>query len=358
MKRFNQWLNAVPHQLRECYRGLDGIGCLRFRQSPRGTGGNGIEAGATTPAELRAACPPGVPLERFVSFVGILMSRAFDGEHASDLLESWTFAGLWRDGPRVYAPTADEFRALSQVEVGVPWDEYRQPFETFVVAVPDGILCAPLDAAGAIPAAIVCRHAADRRCAGFSLPAVDAAGRLCNSLHCGTWWPADSGVTIEEHFAGLPDAYEVTPGESAALELVKRVAINAALLLTHHGARKLGAANPDYEAKLLASLAKRGLPDGVRRANEAALKALPIMYGFDQHVKVYEREGGAPHGGAGGYEVKTHWRRGHWARQAHGPHGALRKLVFRPAVLVNAHRFGGAPADTRVTLTTSRGDAT
>ena len=76
------------------------------------------------------------------------------------------------------------------------------------------------------------------------------------------------------------------------------------------------------------------------------------MYGFDQHIKVYETETTHGTGDHTGHDVKPHWRRGHWAHQPCGPKGQDRKLIFRPAVLVNSHLFGGKLSDTRVTMTT------
>jgi hypothetical protein len=347
MKRFNAWLNAHTPAMRQMFVALGGLSSMRPLVLPDGSG---VAFSQQPINEYLAARPPEIPTARWMMFEKLLSEG---GEFIQNLVDTWVHSGLWRQGVRVYCPTRQEFIALSQVELQLSWPEYRQPFPVMVVTVPDDLFAQPISSDIGSPAAVICRSDPETRITALSVVGVRPDGSAGASLWGQYWWAVGATRSIEDHIEGLLDPVNVDAAEFDAGEMAKRVAINANLLLTHYGAKRLGSANPSYEAKLTASLAKNHLPESARRANEAALKALPVLYGFDQHVRVFEREDAPASGDHTGREVRPHWRRGHWAHQVHGPRGSLRKLVFRPAVMVNAHRFGGTPADTRVTLTTN-----
>lgn len=338
MKRLNAWINrtaALVPLLEAC----DAQPWFQPRPNSRG----GVAFAAVPGRELLASCPAGFPADRWVA-----LHRMLRAEGAEGYMEYWAHAGLFSSGVKVYAPTGLELVALSQVDPRLTVGGYRQPFDTFAVAFPDDFSPRPVSADVGVPAGVVTRYDHRTRC--YAMVVVGSGPRSLVSQMS----------LIDPPETELADVYDSLPWEadtdSAERELMvfcRTVALNVAALLTHYGARRIGPANPEYDARLRAALAKKSLPPAVRAANERELRKLPTLYGFDQHVRVYEREGGPPHGGGSGPEVKPHWRRGHWAHQPCGPGRAERRLVFRPAVMVNAHRFGGRPADTRVTMTTA-----
>lgn len=338
MKRFNTWLNKYLTP-------TDRLIAEAFEKSiARSDKPDGTTQYVCDPRVAASFCPAD---RRLAEWMAIFGGRCFRDKDSVD--KEMVLAGLATQGVRVYAPTVDECHALMQVELKVPVSVYRQPFETMVVVFPDDLYPRDVSADVGKPSAIVGRFCPER----FDCLSVLIPGTGSYDLHARYDFAiADPHQLIEPYIQACPSYGDPEPDESAVTASSVRLFINANMLLTKFGARRLGVVNPEYEAKLRASLDKKRLPEAARAANEHALKAMPVLYGFDQHVRIYEQEGAATEGGAGGYEVKPHWRRGHWANQVHGAGGALRKLVFRPAVLVNAHRFGGAASDTRVTMTT------
>jgi hypothetical protein len=56
---------------------------------------------------------------------------------------------------------------------------------------------------------------------------------------------------------------------------------------------------------------------------------------------LYKRRDAEPNPDAQGTPKRPHWRRGHWHRVAAGVGRSERKLVFFPAVLINAAKLVG-----------------
>ena len=356
MRRFNEFLSLTPRRFREGVSAFEGFIGGRFRQYDRPDGSNGLLVAGVPTDVTDPHKPAHWDLPSWRNFVAEVVRSV--GRHARSpddvaqgIVQVWGWAGLWSGGVRAYCPTREEFHALSQVEVRVPWSQYRQPFDTFVVVVPDGVYGAPVSADIGVPVCCVSRVCQVRRVASFVMPSV-WDGRMRADLFGSHWWQSGDDRPIDAYIADLPDSTDMTGTESAAVDVIKRVAINANLLLANAGARCVGPANPGHAARLRESLAKKRLPDAARRANEVELKAIPVIYGLDQRVRVYERECSGSDG-VGGWRVRPHWRRGHWANVACGAARAERRLVFRPAVLVHAEQFAGSPADSRVVYTTA-----
>lgn len=266
---------------------------------------------------------------------------------------AWRCAGLVRQGVRVYAPTRHESEALAEAEVNIPCSDYRQPFETMVVVLPDGFLPNPVSADVGRAFALL------GRCATIDGRIMFSMGVLSDGpyrLSCDYFWATDQSVAIEDHCFLRAPSDNYAQGERDVLADCRRLFVNANLLLTQYGAKRLGAADPVAEAALLRELREGNR--AARRKAERSLKEMPVVYGIEQDVRVYETEGSpAAAGEAGGWHVRPHWRRGHWAMVACGAGRKERRRVFRPAVMVHADRFGGAPSDTRAVYTTAGGAA-
>jgi hypothetical protein len=290
------------------------------------------------------------------------MARVIDGmnpkdERAKESIEAsvysvWAYAGFLKDGIKLYAPTVTEAEGLSRVTLEVPCHTYRQPFGTFAVVLPEGFDAGRVEEGDGVVQAVVGRLShgeAGKRLLCMRLATTD--GDTETGFDYTLPMSEDDPTTIEEYVMGDGDDRTI---KNDTWRRLYRIFVNSCMLLTHYGAHKLGSTNPEFEAKLTQKLKRKDLPDSARRANEKALKSIPVVYGIHQDIRVYQREyDGSTGPGRPGHEVRSHWRRGHWAHQPHGPKQSLRKLVFRPAVLVHADRFAGVAADTRVTYHTS-----
>ena len=339
MKRFNRWLATMPRQAWDLFAFLGRPGGLLVEQMPTATGVR--QMGFSINPER---FPPVPPAEW-----AALLQDLRDQPHGA--VETWVMAGLCAGGVKAFAPTAEEFRALSQVEIGVTWAEYRQPFPTLAVAVPDAAFAGRVSNEMGVPIAMTLRHDPANRLFASVLTHDGGRGTIAGNYS----WDGDGDI-IDAHIgrvAALDPLGGIGESESESLLVVRRAAMNAALLLVNGGMREIGRTNPEYAAKLESSLKKKHLPEAVRAANAHALRTMPTVYGFDQSVRVFRRE--TVHADAAdptGVVVSPHWRRGHWARVACGTGRVDRRLVFREAVMVNAHLFGGRAADTTVVLST------
>lgn len=336
MKRLKEWLNTFQ-LVAPMYRGLESLTGYK----PLSVDGKLAFVGQNY-TEALAACPAGVVPQNWMDFLSLV------GGTPTDMFESWVLAGLAQHGMKVYCPTRDEFDALGRVEMNVPWSMYRQPFETFVVSVPDDSYPAEVSEDVGRPAAVVLRIKPKDQ-----LISVTVICDRCNLTSRFTW--QDEAVeSIEDHIGRMPNppAGVCTELELTASDHAVRAGINACLLLTQYGTKRIGYDNPEYADKLIAKLANKKLPPAAREANQKALRSIPEVYGFDQHVRLYDGERSVSTSSDSDRVHRPHWRRGHWANVACGTGRTERKLVFRRPVMVNAHLFAGDHADTRVTITT------
>jgi hypothetical protein len=133
--------------------------------------------------------------------------------------------------------------------------------------------------------------------------------------------PADASL--------LPDRL-VTAG-------VLRLAVNAMLLLTEFGCKRLGPANQSHYQRLerhvlVARKTGQGLDEARRN-----LRLVPQLFALPHDIVLYEREGrpdSGSHADSPSHR-RPHWRRGHWKMHAHGPGRGQRKRIFIPPTLVN-----------------------
>lgn len=342
-------------------------------------------------ALIQAATPKG----EFLPDMGTLYNL-LRGEGRPDLAESVEASGASADaiasmgvitfiekqildhGPKVYAPTTDQLDALLNTHPNFAIEDYRQPFNTFCMAVPDDF---PWPHTGVNRPAVVVGHDTPVNSKGErSITMVFCEDRRGAALPPGLTvrggdmflvWSPHTKFTIHQFkdgtdistaarylaaWAGMKDEFGLDVlGRAGVVDALARLGaayLNACMALTGFGAVHKGKANPLFEADLRRSLAKKKLPDKVRAACERDLKLLPDLYGFDQSVRLFDREGGEPGEGGSGREMTTHWRRGHWTRQPCGVGRADRKMLFRKPCLVRADRFVG---DHSATTATYRG---
>lgn len=342
MKKFNEFINrlsVVP-------RSFDHLEKQKWFHPFASNSEGGISFPAI-PQSAAGGCPPGEDEERWRRLVQNLIAGGKEIR-----TESWVEAGLIAGGVKAYAPSAIELAAIERIDPHGCMEEYWQPFPTFSVVVPDDHDLGKLTA-GEIgrPAAIVSRFDHDLR---FLCTLVVGDTRKAIVTFMSVRDRKISDIAAEWLVDTVSwDCPGMTRSEVGVSQWAVAVVLSVCSLMSHFGTKRIGHANPAHAAKLLASVSNPKIPANIREANGRELRKIPEMYGFHQTVKLYEREDCDGTHRKTGAEVRPHWRRGHWAMQPCGPKQAERKRVFRPAVLVNGHRFGGKLSDTRVTLTTS-----
>ena len=291
---------------------------------------------------------PGITSDVWQSIVQRIYS---DPIFASEL---WLYSGLFDEGTKIFMPSFSEAQALSKIDLNIKWQDYRQPFETFIVVLPTGLFPKAISHDLGVPFGCIGRLSVEDR--AFCNAVLTVGGDSATSPIS---WESTSDETIESMWkrrtsnSDLPYE-ELDDAEACIADTIQRIFINACLMLTHSGCFHKGKADPAFVATAQAKLKKKNLPAFVRAANEAAIALAPDVYGFDQHIRLYDEEGERSEGTGTGLPHKPHWRRGHWANQAHGVGHQLRKLIFRRPVLVNSHRFAGDLADTRVSMTMAK----
>lgn len=161
-------------------------------------------------------------------------------------------------------------------------------------------------------------------------------------------------------FGLAPGALRVVTGERVTAErariLGRKEAAHAALTIVVNALCYLTAYPDDVErqwqpeapADLVAQLSQGKTP-GARRRAEMALndRGYGIVHLCGMHFRK-DPDLSAEMEGLG-VGVRTHWRRGHFRNQPHGPQRALRKLVWIMPILVNAEQLqAGAEVPGRI----------
>lgn len=233
-------------------------------------------------------------------------------------------ASIWLvDGPKAFAPTVEQAKALEHVEVNLTIDDYRQPYPAIVVQLPKGYepFHSVLVYSGEIIAATLWSERNE-----YDITTTIAHARGANH--------------IEKSINTFDDDCQCRPAAVRAL----RVALNSCLALSNWPTASRLMYPKEIESDTrLASKAKS--EEARRRAKERL--SLPVMkIEFTQEIKFHHVEGGAERGEPTGRQVSTHWRRGHWAMLACGQGRAERRLTFRRATLVRGDLFEGDTANT------------
>ena len=289
------------------------------------------------------------------------------------LASAWLYAGVFKDGPKVYCPTLTEWEALARVELRIPLAAYRQPFPTTVVIIPDGAFGVVSKEVGT-PSFCIVRHWNHGDNNGIISGLVVGNNSVEYELDFRVMWIEGGTEELEARLKQIETAsasftgwdsvddqtdenrsvgYAMAEGEPAAMEKIKRAVLNACLLLSQHAPRLIGKQNPEHAEKLKRKPKKASA--AALAANARQLHLMPTVYGFHQHIVVCEhvREPDDDPNATGTHPPKKpHWRRGHWLHQVCGTGRTERKLQFRPAKLVNEHLLSGPRHNTRVTMTT------
>ncbi len=255
------------------------------------------------------------------------------------LFELYTYSKALAEGPKLLRPTAEQCEALEHVDVNISFDDYVQPFPTFLLELPEAYRRRLTDRFGfECPLLIVTHHDSHTKYI-VSFRSAGPSGETTFYIMSPRW------KTVEEALRFSEDDGK----DLAQCEVIQRVALNFGLLMTYYGVRNLGPGDPESHATHLRN-ARRRNRDKAERARRL-LDAEINLIEFEQDVVVYDRQDSSRHESeSDGSSRRTHWRRGHFRRQVCGHARLSRKLIFIKPILVNARHFQGDVADTEYRL--------
>jgi hypothetical protein len=269
----------------------------------------------------------------------IALIRQLKKSRSHDLYRYYAYSKALADGPKLLCPTADQCEALEYVDVNLTFDEYVQPFPTFLLELPEAYR----------------RRLTDRfqvECPQIVLTHHDARTKYILSFRSFVTTGSSTYHILSPRWNTVEEALRFKEDEGNNLlqsEVIQRVALNFGLLMTHFGVRNLGPIDPESHTRHMRNACRKN--DGKAERARRLLNAEINLIEFEQDVVVYERQDTNSHESEGdGSSKRPHWRRGHFRRQPFGHARSSRKLIFVKPVLVNAHRFQGDPADTEYRL--------
>lgn len=242
-------------------------------------------------------------------------------------------------GPKIFRPTREQLIAMARTEPRVSFNQYRQPFPSMVIEYPPeghhgGFWTIVLQTPYSI---ICCTVNADGQYLNLILSPHKEDDLICNTMDAATNCLNEDSLPFED-------------GERGTSFVCARTAINACLLLTMYGSKRLGVDNPSHEERLKRYLekAKRGKGKGDVERAQRDLNQLPVIYGFAQEVDLTRREKMVfpDDSEPTGRRLHPHWRSGHIRTQHYGTKHSESKLIYIAPVMVNAHLMLGRPADT------------
>jgi hypothetical protein len=228
------------------------------------------------------------------------------------------------DGPKIFRPSKEQCAALENINVNLTVQEYSQPYPSILIEVD----YPPFHS-------VLCYQETD--VLAFVLNSKDHLNDISTTIVNSSDLMEVALNTYDNDCESLQD-----PSIRAL-----RVACNSCLALSHYG-NHIDFLYPK-EVQTDRRLAKENSERGERARRRLNLAVQIIS--FDQEVKIHKTET-KPYDSENKESkgtVSTHWRRGHWAMQPHGPHNSLRKRILRPPVLVRSDLFVGELSNTQTT---------
>jgi hypothetical protein len=275
------------------------------------------------------------------------------------------------NGPKMFMPTPIQCEALENVDVDVPFEDYRQPYETLIVALPLEYRRAAMERhnLSEFPVFALVHHDLG---SNIITVASNYNQRAAGETVVAVLRPTRPGMNIEEEFRK-----EELKNEPLVDRIIQRLAVNICLLMTHYRIRTRPM-DPKQREKLQAQARKQDA-DKAERARTLLVGQMTVVE-FEQNIQFHDVEEDVPAEGEivegrphdGGYTVRPHWRRGHWRRQQHGQRfaekvksGLIQDVVltddshhrvFIKPILVKKDAFSGEKSQTKVTYTGDKRD--
>jgi hypothetical protein len=248
---------------------------------------------------------------------------------------------LFADGPKLFEPTEEQFESMMHVDMNMPTADFRAPYPALVVRIPSEIRRRLAEAnkidVQRCPMYLCVRTRVDE---GDDVPVVVVVSMRFGEYDVTYLFARnDPSQMMEEVFvkaiaSPLDEIYGNREEELEFTSMVTRAALNFCLLMTHFGCRVAGPVNADKY--------KRNQKPGREKFKHSDFLAIEML----QNVRMRQHEsatppsdGPSPHG----WEVKPHWRRGHWRKLAGWPTEG--RLVFIRPCLVRKDRIVGDVSD-------------
>jgi hypothetical protein len=276
-------------------------------------------------------------------------------------------------GPKLFQPTPEQCVALENTSASFTFEMYKQPYPVIIIEIPEGYRDHLKEKYGVTdtPSHVIV-HQEEKH--GFISVSAFLNQQNINvqlTVKRPEYETIEDSITKNrnrrlDHIVAEEGRIAVQPEAEAdfdAAENVQRLALNFTMMMTVLGTKPPVAVNPEeikrWKQEAMATR-RGGVP--THRATEAQqnLAAAMFLIQFDQKIKFYD-EIDEPVVVGSSVEIeqlkkspRTHWRRGHWAQQPHGPRQSLRKPVFRKPVLVRAAYFLGDVKNTSVTYTAQK----
>jgi hypothetical protein len=318
--------NILPKDLIEPLKALGRHDWLNWKQS----------TGDLPRTEFQLRFPDDPLLDPHGRFLEAL--RQIGRDDAGAVFTMFVHSKLVANGPKVLRPTAEQCEALEHVDVKLSFAEYEQPFPVFLVELPDTYRRGISERLG---------HPSPNFVTVFHDRPSDYILTICEygPGRDGTYWvmsPRSCWTTIED---ALQLCVEEDGPDLRLGELLSRVALNFALLLTKFGAKNCGPADPQNHAKQKLK-AKRSSGKKARRAKEL-LAATINLIDFEQNV-VFTEPSKPKERSVGGHGPmkRPHWRGGHFRQQPCGEGLTERRLIFVKPCFINSEFFQGDRSDT------------
>lgn len=234
---------------------------------------------------------------------------------------------LFNAGIKSVKPTLEQCLVFENIELNIPFSDYKQPYETMLVEFPreyQTILEANYRRKP--PIAAVCHRPNDKE---YMIGGV-AFGAKNHTITC---FITNNNSIIEEMVNWNIDS----DPDFIMSKYAERVAMNIMLHMTHFGHTKIGYENIKqhrFRVRKRPDLAKRdffyvGLNQEIKLFNKKIVKSIP---GTGTHASPI-----------------CHWRRGFWKSQHYGPQNSLTKIIFIHATFVCGENYRGNMSDTSVT---------
>lgn len=344
MQEFNKWYTSLGHELREGFAALNMLPWIHPKYN-----GQCPQFGNPSPEVWKEIVDKSRPKSFTKDKWRKFCWNKAEGLDGTVLAGSWGVSGLFSQGIKAYCPTDREFSSLAQVEIALPWDCYRQPFETTLIVLPKGVREGLNSTKVKKPVAVICRYSKAGRFTTVILVGAGVQGLFSQVVQVIPW----TKNIIETDLGNVPSPTGDMKDEAKPGDYIRRAAINANLLLVQYGAKRLRSADPKREQRLEELLQKKR-SNSSREALATDLRNIPVIYGFEQEIKIYEEY-------TDKFELlnqtdrvmKPHWRRGHWSFAPYQRElGDKGKRVFKKPVMVNRKYFLGQDSDTKVTMVT------
>jgi hypothetical protein len=231
-----------------------------------------------------------------------------------------------KEGKKVIAPSFEQCLALENVEIKVPYEDFRMPFPALFVELPHQYF---LSLQERFPNPSVPNSAIMYQKHEIGFLCVSLLATKDNPSITFTMNNKEVSGTIEEHLTYLETKGGTDSlNEQKMVKILQRVLINYCLLLTNYGHKVIGHIN--------------------RKGRVNPKEGEMVFIGLHQNIKKifktreYEDKGGTH------ASPQSHWRSGYWRNQPYGEKSKLRKQIFIQPVFVRADRFGGDISETEV----------